>query len=476
MSEPEHRVKPRRPVFAAVAAIAAIALLAAGMRHFFSGEGERPDSRPIGTIEDVLALRDRDDLNVLFVLVDTLRADRLGSYGYERDTSPNLDALAATGIRFAQQTSQSSWTKCSMSSLWTGLYPARTRSLRAYDVLSEQATMPAEVFREAGFRTAAVWRNGWIAPNFGFSQGFEIYLSPRGPRGPRMNRVDNPNIALEGSDGDIINSAREFLRAHGHERWFLYLHMMDVHQYAYSEDTALFGTDYSDSYDNSIRWVDSLLGHLFDDLEKQGLRENTLIVFSADHGEAFGEHDGEGHARNVYGEVTTTPLIMSFPFRLEPGIVVEALSENVDLWPTALELVGLPPLPDTDGQSLVPQIVAAADGASDADAEGVAIAHLDQSWGRAQQRSRPMVSFTEGRWRLIYRAHAPKKSELFDKWQDPREQRNVAEDWPEVFEDLSGKAKAYLASRPPPWGDDAPTVEIDEMQLHQLRALGYGVQ
>ncbi|MBW2693630.1 MAG: sulfatase [Deltaproteobacteria bacterium] len=469
-------MKPRRPVLEVVAAIAAIALLAAGIRHFFDGEAERPDSRPTGTIEDVLALRDRDDVNVLFILVDTLRADRLGCYGYERDTSPNLDALAATGIRFAQQVSQSSWTKCSMSSLWTGLYPARTRSLRAYDVLSEQATTPAEIFQEAGFRTAAVWRNGWIAPNFGFSQGFEIYLSPLAPRGAKMRRIDSPNIALEGSDGDIIDSAREFLRAHGHERWFLYLHMMDVHQYAYSEDTALFGTNYSDSYDNSIRWVDSLLGHLFDELEQRGLRENTLIVFSADHGEAFGEHDGEGHARNVYGEVTTTPLIMSFPFRLEPGIVVEARSENVDLWPTALELVGVPPLPDTDGQSLVPQIEAAAAGASDADAEGVAIAHLDQSWGRDQQKPRPMVSYTEGRWRLIYRAHAPKTSELYDKWEDPREQRNVADEWPEVLEDLTGKAEAYLASRPPPWGDDAPTVEINEMQLHQLRALGYGVK
>ena len=169
--------------------------------------------------------------------------------------------------------------------------------------------MPAEIFQEAGFRTAGIWRNGWIDPNFGFSQGFEIYLSPRSQRrqGARLVRLENPNISLDGDDGDILNSAFEFLRAHGHERWFLYLHMMDVHQYAYSEDTALFGTSYSDSYDNAIRWVDSLLGHLFRGLEERGLRERTLIVFSSDHGEAFGEHGGEGHARNVYGEVTQTP-------------------------------------------------------------------------------------------------------------------------------------------------------------------------
>ncbi len=476
MTQPKFRANPRRKLFAAAAAMLALGLILAGLRSIFVGDVGSRDMRPMGTIEDALALRDRRDLNVLFVLTDTLRADRLGVYGYERETSPNIDALAASGIRFAQQVSQSSWTKCSMSSLWTGLYPARTRSLRAYDVISEEAKMPAEIFREAGFRTAGVWRNGWIAPNFGFGQGFEIYLSPRIQHADQVNRIDNPNITLEGSDGDIIDSAREFLRAHGHERWFLYLHMMDVHQYAYSEDAAIFGTSYSDSYDNAIRWVDSLLGHLFDELDRRGLRERTLIVFSADHGEAFGEHGGEGHARNVYGEVTTTPLIVSLPFRLDPGIVVQARSENVDLWPTVLELVGLPSLPDTDGQSLVPQIVAAAAGAAEPDAAGVAIAHLDQAWGRIQDKSQPMVAFNEGRWRLLYRAYRPKKSELYDKWEDPHELRDVSEDWPDVLEDLNAKASAYLESRPPPWGDDAPRVEIDEMQLNQLRALGYGVQ
>jgi len=476
MTQPERRVKLRHKVLTLAAVICTVALIAVGFRILFGAAGERRDSRPRGEIEDVLALRDRSDLNVLFILVDTLRADRLGAYGYDRETSPNIDALAASGIRFAQQVSQSSWTKCSMSSLWTGLYPARTRTLRAYDVISEAATMPAEIFRDAGFRTAGLWRNSWIAPNFGFGQGFEIYLSPRSQRDRRINRIDNPNIALDGSDADIVNSASEFLRSHGHERWFLYLHMMDVHQYAYSEETAIFGTSYTDSYDNAIRWVDSLIGYLIDQLEERGLRERTLIVFSADHGEAFGEHGGEGHARNVYGEVTTTPLILGLPFRLDPGIVVEARSENVDLWPTVLELLGLPPQPDTDGQSLVPQIAAAAEGSAEPDVKGIAIAHLDQAWGRIQDPSQPMVAINQGPWRLIYRARRPKHSELYDKSKDSGEIHNVAEEWPDVLEDLNQKASAYLESRPPPWGEDAPTVEIDEMQMNQLRALGYGVQ
>jgi arylsulfatase A-like enzyme len=433
MSDAERRAGPRRRAFWVSAAAIAAALLGGGLYGLIVGS-ESGDARPRGTLEDVLALRDRDDLNVLFVLVDTLRADRLGAYGYERDTSPNLDALAATGIRFAQQVSQSSWTKCSMASLWTGLYPVRARVLRSPDVISSEAHMPAEVFQEAGFRTTAVWRNGWIAANFGFSQGFEIYLSPKPRQEIRapIRRLENPNISLE--------------------------------------------ANYRDSYDNSIRWVDSLLGQLFDELERRGLRERTFIVFSSDHGEAFGEHNGEGHARDVYGEVTQTPLILAPPFRLEPGVVVQARTENVDLWPTVLELMGLPALPDVDGESLVPQIVAAAGGESGPDDEGLAFAQLDQTWARLQGRPRPMVAVNRGRWRLIYRALRPEDSELFDKRQDPREQIDLAETQPEVTEALNELVSTYLESRPPPWGDDSPTVEIDEMQMNQLRALGYGVR
>ena len=464
-----------RGVLGGVALALAVVLLAAGVYRMRGDDG----GHPRGTLEDLQALATRSDLNVLFILVDTLRADRLGAYGYERDTSPNLDALAASGVRFANQVAQSSWTKCSMASLWTGLYPVRTRVLRAYDVLAEQAHTPAETFREAGFRTAGIWRNGWIAPNFGFGQGFEIYLSPRSERRQRarVQRVEHPNLTLDGDDGDILDSTREFLRAHGHERFFLYLHLMDVHQYAYSEESALFGTNYSDSYDNAIHWVDSLLGILFDELDAMGLRDRTVIVFGSDHGEAFGEHDGEGHARNVYGEVTTTPLILGLPFRLEPGIVVDARSKNVDLWPTVLDLVGLPPLPDADGRSLVPEIVASArgEGQRSDDDDGVAFAQIDQAWAKTRETPRPMVAVNQGRWRLLYRAGFPKHSELYDKSDDPLEQQNLAAERPEVAKALNELALGYLKSPPPPWGD-APIIEIDEMELNQLRALGYGVQ
>lgn len=433
----------------------------------------RPSAR---SVDEIATLSERDDLSVLFILVDTLRADRLSSYGYERETSPTIDRLAETGVRFAHHLSQSSWTKCSMASLWTGLYPIRTGVLRYLHALPQGARTPAEAFRDAGFRTAGIWRNGWVASNFGFSQGFETYQRPRPGRVARSVRRENPTSTLQGTDADIIRSAMEFLRLNRHERWFLYLHLMDVHQYVYDEEAALFGTTYSDLYNNSIRWVDRILGSLLRELERRNLRDKTLIVFASDHGEAFGEHGREGHARDVYSEVTETPFILSFPFRLEPGVVVRTRTENVDIWPTVLDLLGLPPLDGADGHSLVPDILATARGEALRSDEGPAFSQIDQTWGRADAQPRPIVAVTEDGYRLVHHVAAPDLTELFDRAKDPREQTNVAADQPEVVDRLRRQADRYMASPPAPWGEQPLSVELNDMELNQLRALGYAVE
>jgi arylsulfatase A-like enzyme len=143
-----------------------------------------------------------------------------------------------------------------------------------------------------------------------------------------------------------------------------------------------------------------------------------------------------------------------------------------------LELLGLPALADVDGRSMLPEIVAAARGETPPDGEddGVAFAQLDQAWGRTRERPQPMVAVNQGQWRLMFRAGFPEHTELYDKWADPREQHNISREQPEVTETLTERAVGYLKSPPPPWGEDAPDVEIDEMQMNQLRALGYGVQ
>ncbi len=433
------------------------------------------DSRPRGTPDDIFALRDRDDLNVLFVLIDTLRADRLGVYGSKRSTSPTMDALAASGIRFERHLSQSSWTKSSMASLWTGLYPNRVGVLRAAHAVPEAAVLPAEIFRDEGYRTAGIYRNGWVAENFGFAQGFEIYMVPRSQNWQRARAATDP-AAIDGDDGDVVRSATGFLRNHARERWFLYLHLLDVHQYVSDRESSVFGTSYSDIYDNAIRWTDSLLSHLVAELDALGVRDRTLIVLVSDHGEAFGEHGKDGHAFDIYGEVTEVPFILSFPFRLDPGIVVSHPTENVDLWPTVLDLVGMPPLEDPDGVSLVPIIEAAASGEPLVSGEEERIAHLDRTWAILEsQESAPIVSVSDDRWRLIYQAtRAP--LELYDKRVDPKEQRNLATQRPAVARALVESAESYLLRSTAPWPEEAPSIEIDDMELNMLRALGYGVQ
>jgi arylsulfatase A-like enzyme len=361
-----------------------------------------------------------------------------------------------------------------MASLWTGLYPVRTGVTRSAQGVSPDALMPAEILRDAGFRTFALWRNGWIAPKFGFHQGFEVYHAPKPQRIPAAVRREKPTLGMAGTDQDTIRSAVELLRTHGDQRWFLYLHLMDLHQYVYDEDTALFGTSYSSIYDNAIRWEDRIVGALIDEIDHRGLRDKTLIVLASDHGEAFGEHGREGHARDVYGEVTTTPLILSFPFRLSEPVVVDTPTENVDLWPTLLDLLQLPPLIDPDGRSRMTELLAAASGSEPPREPEPRFAHIDQNWARPDKPALPMVSVSDGNFRLLIGASAGGSGRLFDRSSDPREQIDVSEEQPEMLAHMKQLARTYL-DKTSPWGA-APEVGIDEAELQQLRALGYSVE
>ncbi|MAI80360.1 MAG: hypothetical protein CL917_15535 [Deltaproteobacteria bacterium] len=436
-------------------------------------EDEFVDKRPEGTLQDITSLAEREDLNILFVVIDTLRSDRLSSYGYERETSPVLDYLAGTGVRFANHRAQSSWTKASMASLWTGLYPVRTDVLRHKDALTEEAYTPAEILGDAGYLTAGIWRNGWVAPNFGFSQGFDIYLSPALNQAPAKLRTEARAGRIEGTDVDLAFSATEFIRTHSDQRWFLYLHFMDVHQYISTEETAIFGSTYSDAYDNSILWTDRQLGNILRELYELGLEDRTLIVVVSDHGEAFGENGAEGHGRDVHAEVVLTPFIISFPFKLDPAGVVQAQTENVDVWPTVLDMLGLASSNEgaVDGTSQVPLLTVG----QVAPMQDTGFAQLDRNWGRIEEESRMVIAVRDGPLRLVHDPTAPESDLLYNVELDPLEQTNIAEIDPENLEKLKHIAEEHLA-RKPVWEGGAPQVEIDEMHLKQLRAIGYSIE
>jgi len=431
-------------------------------------------SRPSGDIEDLRALGERGDLNVVFLLIDTLRADRLGAYGYERPTSPTLDEISASGVRFARAEAQSSWTKSSMASLWTGLFAHRTGVVRFQHGLPNAARMPAEIFREAGYVTAGIFRNGWVRDNFGFAQGFDLYIEPSPRKEPEGFRRPSPGARrLPGTDQDVTQAAIEFVTQRKSEKFMLYAHYMDVHQYAYDDVAASlgFGASLSDYYDASIHWVDSNIYELLLTLDKLDLLKKTLVVVAADHGEAFREHGREGHAANLYQEVTTVPLIFMLPFRLSEELVVEPVVRNVDIWPTILDLAGLPPLPQADGVSLVPLMEAAAK--EEPFETPVSLSYLDQTWGRVENEPSPLISIRNDGNRLMFRPKNPEAIEVYDHASDPGEHRNLRNQPPDWVEPLRAELETRLAE-PVPWGE--PTeVRIDDMQRGQLRALGYVV-
>jgi arylsulfatase A-like enzyme len=476
--------KTRRRILISVAAVTVIiGAIVAGLAWRDSQQQSELQLWPAGTPQGIEELANRDDLNVLFILVDTLRADRMSAYGYERDTTPILENLSRAGIRFQHNLSQSSWTKASMASMWTSFYPTRTAILEYDDVIPDAALMPAEVFAREGFRTIGLYRNGWVAPVFGFGQGFDIYKKPSMSRRVRPDAATNPTASDRGNDEEVVRAAREFLRIEGDadQRWFLYLHLMDVHEYTYDEASALFGSSYSDIYDASIRWTDTTLDILLGTMLDWGLLKKTIVVIASDHGEAFREHGHEGHARFVYRETTETPFIILLPFRLEQGgVVVHSRSRNVDIFPTLYEMLGIEipqELEEADGVSLMPDILAAARG--DLSYTSVAregFSHLRQGWGqRTNTNERASYSLTSGKLRYLSQNKGPEViEELFDARSDPKELKDVSLERSDEFEAMRTRAKE-LAEIDAVWGEPE-TRELSELELNQLRALGYEIE
>jgi arylsulfatase A-like enzyme len=444
-------------------------------------QGEQIHLWPPGTVDDIATLASRDDLNVLFILIDTLRADRMSAYGYASPTTPMLANLSRVGIRFERNLAQSSWTKSSMASLWTSCYPTRTGVIEYDDVIPSDAVMPAEVFAREGFRTVGLYRNGWVAPIFGFDQGFDVYKKPAMSRAPTAAHLARPTLRQRGTDEEVIKAAREFLRIEGNatQRWFLYLHLMDVHEYTYDEASAVFGSSYSDIYDSAILRTDSLIDVLLGTMIDWGLLRDTIVVIASDHGEAFRERGHEGHARFLYRETTETPLIILLPFRLEAGgIVVRSRSRNVDIFPTLYDVLGIERPADhqaTDGVSLLPDILAAGRGLTPVEArEG--FAHLVQGWGQRQRAARtPTFSLTSESLRYVHQVVGGQPQEdLFDSRTDPEELDDLSEERPADLDAMRGRARE-LAQVDPVWGEPEAR-ELNELELNQLRALGYAIE
>ncbi len=294
--------------------------------------------------------------NVLVFLVDTLRRDHLGCYGYPRDTSPHFDRLASDGVRFERMISHSSWTRPAVASLLTGTYPVVHGANDRSNVIRRDLITLAEVFRDAGYRTQAYMSNPMCLPMWGFGKGFTRFLD--------VNCFDiQPD-----KDAEVIDAVLATLSNLQGDPWFLYVHAIGPHGPYERREGGFSGAPpgHGDSnplqqaavnaYDDEIRFTDSQFGRLIQGLHANGAYDNTAIVVISDHGEQFWEHGQLGHGLSLHDEEVRVPTIIKLPNGESSGRVVQDVSELIDVGPTLLALAGLSAPSTFQGHPLLPQV------------------------------------------------------------------------------------------------------------------------
>lgn len=432
---------------------------------FTTGEGMRSDGRADRAAWSDLRIerpwrelgREANPPNVLLISIDTLRADHMGVYGYPRPTTPHIDAWARTGIVFTQAWAPSHHTLVSHMSLFTSQYPdvhrilAWNRSAKGV-ALDERGVTLAEMLHSAGYSTAAFVRSCyWLDARFGFAQGFDSYRA-------------------RGGDAALMNRAAVFpwLHKHRDERFFLFVHYYDVHSdwrnLPYASPPGFrskFTSDYHGSftgcgdgvcatrylmkldregkqldaadldyirglYDGGVAFTDQQVGALLDELKALGLYDRTLVALIADHGEAFREHGRFIHSQ-LYREITHVPFILSGPKPFAGPRRIDEPVQILDLMPTILDVLGIPPVPEIQGRSLLPLMEGGAGPTAPIFMTG-----------------RRGFGVVEGQWKLIFRPGVS-RGELYDLAADANERRDLMATHPVVARRLMETLKSWRA-------------------------------
>jgi len=449
-------------------------------------------------------------LSFVIVSVDTLRADHVGIYGYEKPTTPAADRFFGEGVVFQNAYAPSSWTLPSHASMLTGLLPSRhgaelspIQTRGRIDPIDEDVPTLAELLAAGGYVTAAFTGGGYVGPPWGIDRGFELF------RAARSTRIR-----------EVLDGALPWLGSVGDRPFFLFLHAFDVHRYAPGDEhPALPEPEYRGKlrglrargervleaycaadgfrsaseadlaylrwlYDTELRWLDSELERLFAALESAGRLDRTVVIMTSDHGEEFGEHGSTGHSFNMYDSLLRVPLMIR-----GPGFVrgrIGDLSRTIDIVPTVLHLAGRPAaLADRfQGRSLVPSLY----GVEETVGRDASVAEADVLACRAAFVTNRYKLIDNGRLRFDpFRAAngllflrsllEPYRSgfELYDLERDPGEVVNVASRHAGLVRSLVDRLDAALGDRGagPVSGVLSGKERMDDGTEEQLRALGY---
>lgn len=350
------------------------------------------------------------DFNVILITVDTLRADRIGCYGFSEIDTPTIDMFAQQGIRFETCIAQTPLTLPSHTSLLTGTHPTYhgVRDNGGFIVPPELSTM-AEIMQQNGYQTSAFVSAYVLDSKWGLDQGFDFYFDQFD-----LSQYKTISLGHVQRRGDaVIDEVLPWLDSHKQNKFFSWIHLYDPHT-PYDPPSPFLERYPNQPYVGEIAYTDSQLARLWEYLERNDLIENTLLIFTSDHGESLGEHNEGTHGFFIYQAGVHVPLILVSPFSELKGKVRSSVVSLVDILPTVLEWVDLPIPPQVQGRSLVPLLMSEETRDDD-------IAYCETFYPRYHYGWSELQSIQDKKFKLI----AAPNLELYDLTLDPQEGNNL---------------------------------------------------
>jgi len=398
-----------------------------------------------------------EDFNYILITVDTLRADRIGCYGFSGISTPTMDMFASRGVKFEKCISAATLTLPSHTSLMTGTYPTfhGVRDNGGFLVPQEITTL-AELMKQHGYKTSAYVAAYVLDSKWGLDQGFDHYFDSFDLS--KYKTVSLGNVQRPGNE--VIDEVLPWLEEHKQEKFFTWIHLYDPH--SPYEPPEPYNKEYPNHpYSGEIAYTDSQLARLWQFLEENDLVENTVLVFAADHGESLGEHQEQSHGFFIYQEGVHVPLIFVTPFEKLHGISSARPVSLVDVMPTILDLAGIQAPSQVQGKSLRPLFFKDIK-------EWESIAYSETFYPRFHYGWSELKSLQDERYKLIL---AP-ELELYDLQSDPDEERNIIESQAAEARRMVAQIESFIneSSR---GAYELDYSHMDEESREKLAALGY---
>ncbi|UCC40129.1 MAG: sulfatase-like hydrolase/transferase [Candidatus Aminicenantes bacterium] len=399
---------------------------------------------------------EKEDLNLLIITVDTLRADHVGIYGYKKIETPNMDTLGRNGVLFSRAFCHVPLTLPSHCSLFTGTLPL-FHGVRdnGYRLPAFNITL-AQILKDKGYQTAAFVGAFPLDSRFGLDNGFDVYDDLYGSK----NIVRDLSF-IERKAEEVNNRATEWIVQNKAKKFFVWVHYFDPHT-PYDPPTPYSRTYANREYDGEIAYTDSVIGNLIEKLEYLRLIDHTLIVLTSDHGEGLGDHNETTHGIFVYDATLRVPLIFHNPRILPKNRFVPDQIGLIDVMPTVLDLMGFEKNPGIQGESFKSAIFK---GKPLSDKfvyiESVA-AMMDRNWA-------PLYGIRTEEWKYI---DAP-IPELYDLKTDPKEETNLVEKKPDITALLRQKLQTAIKKYSSSHSSHILKAEMDKETREKLISLGY---